>query len=764
MRAPARRLFPATPWISHPERPWLFAPLARRNDFEGAFQLMEERARARLREAELQKLQERAERMEAARARGEDPAEEVDEHTRPWKQLTKKGRKRVRGLLLSTDPAIRVLGSVPRDELIDALQAFAAEGKEEAMEYIYRRMNQMGVPFDEEIASRWLAGIIVAASKRRARAAAEERMNEEIKQLDDEAEQQQRLAASDSGNAAAATANDSTAPTSDSGSAPASAPVSKLKLSRGRLDLSPENVARHDPTSVALARASSTALGVGLPCTRLVRVQVDLVMAWLDRYAFIPSYRIVQQIFEALAIDNDLHGAVAFITRLHRMKYYVSGFTYAVLIQALAKHQNSEGCMFVFLHMERAKFAPHAATFNMLISSFARLGDYTTAYRLMQDMQRHKLTPDNRTFASLIEACARANKLDMAEEMLQYFKTFHARLTRSVRVHSVKNIKLIGIENAPDDERRHVTLELGPEPFEALLQGYLLARRLPDAIRVLNEMITSAAPLKPSSRSYALLLDECLRQGRPLEVARQLWEQALSVGVKPTARLYLAYMRHVPTFALTQNLYMELITGSSSLTGDEDVESGHSGSDGQTDVVSSASTSSSTFHAPMQPTLHVFQELLNKMGREKAVHLLPWLLAQMREQKVAPTLYFLQQLCRFLFESGRGAHALLLRHTFIAQGEKGLTDEFAHKLAFATQADIQPELTELMRAHEKKLVPTSHFSPNTETAEPDSTSDEPTTSAPHRPTLQEDLAVLPAMVDQFQSEAASAAHAKSRSP
>jgi hypothetical protein len=169
----------------------------------------------------------------------------------------------------------------------------------------------------------------------------------------------------------------------------------------------------------------------------------------------------------------------------------------------------------------------------------------------------------------------------------------------------------------------------------------------------------------------------------------------------------------------------------------------------------------------MQPTLQIFEELLKKIKREKSVETLPWLLAQMREHKVAPTLFFLQLMCKFLFESGRGAHALLLRHTFLVRGEQGLTDEFAHKLAFATQADIQPELRELMRSHEKKLATGFNASsPNDEAAEAaaeaDSTAaDVTTTTTPSQPTLEEDLAALPEMVDQFQSEPASA---KPRSP
>jgi pentatricopeptide repeat protein len=198
----------------------------------------------------------------------------------------------------------------------------------------------------------------------------------------------------------------------------------------------------------------------------------------------------VRSVFEALAIDNDIHAGLAFITRLYKLKYYVSGFTYALFIQALAKHQNSQGCMFVFLHMEKAKFAPHAQTFNALIHAFAMIGDYQTAYRIMQDMQSSKLQPNGHTFAAIIEACCRAGKMDLALDMFEYLKAHHTNLTTTKQIHTAaeqdasarinKNIKLLAVP--PQPVQQTVPLTLGPQPYAVLIGEYLRLGQLPKAI------------------------------------------------------------------------------------------------------------------------------------------------------------------------------------------------------------------------------------------------------------------------------------------
>jgi len=154
--------------IAYLERPWRFEKFARAGDYEGVFVLLEQIARDRLREQEMELLRQREERYAAARARGEEPVLEVDEHLLPFHTLSKKAKQRVRRLLLSDDPSsLRVMGTLPRVDLLDAFQSFCAVGHEVGMDYVWRRLQQIGLPFDEEIASRWMDGIIVAAMRRR---------------------------------------------------------------------------------------------------------------------------------------------------------------------------------------------------------------------------------------------------------------------------------------------------------------------------------------------------------------------------------------------------------------------------------------------------------------------------------------------------------------------------------------------------------------------------------------------------------------------
>lgn len=784
------RLRPADPFVVHPERPWLFAPFARANDFEGAWNLMEERARSKLREAEQQKLRERQERMDAARARGEEPEPEIDEHTLPWKSLTKKARKRVRSLLLSTDPAIRILKTVPKQEMVDCLQAFAAEAQETGMEYCYRRMNQMGVPFDEEIASRWMGGIITAAARRREMEATKIYAQKQLE--------------------AAAAGTD--AETAAAASVPHAGhrPRQRLReLTPGQLDLRPETIQRHDPVSVVAARAtpSALALGVGLPCSKLVRAQVDLVMGWMDRYAQIPSFRVVRQIFEALAIDNDIHGGLAFITRLARMKYYVSGFTYALLIEALAKYQQSEGVMFVFLHMERARFAPHAQTFNSLIASFAGLGDYKTSYRLMQDMIKAGCTPNNATFASLIEACVRGDNLELGLEMFEYFRTWHRTLTVAVSDRNRnKNIKLVGLENAPDDVRIKQPLALGREPFEAIMHGYLSKSQLAKALEVVNDMV--AQGIAPSARTYSILLEAVrtayanpaqqatmpaqassetdtadaaaappasasapataaadtvdsasVRARKSLDVACQLWVQALGIGVHPTVRMYTAFMRHQLSFEDVKHLYDEMVLGSETVAQQQKNKTDAVAVDEKTEVVAAdALQSPSTFHAPLRPNLAVFQILISALAQEvsatpavataaaspsssRALSTIPWLFSALRRFHIAPNWALVLEVAALLERLGLGPGAREIKRAFWSQGEAAFTEEFVNALC-------TPEGNRALQGERKKQLQAQSGAAASQQPQPH--------HSRRKPSLQQDLQSVQSVVDEFEqpSEAA----------
>ena len=749
---------------------------------------MEERARAKLREAEEQKLRERQERMDAARARGEDPEPEVDEHTLPWKTLTKKARKRVRSLLLSTDPPIRILKTVPKQEMVDCLQAFAAEAQETGMEYCYRRMNQVGVPFDEEIASRWMGGIITAATRRR---------EAEATKLYAQKQLEAAAAGTDVEPAAAASVPHA-----------GHRPRQRLReLTPGHLDLRPETIQRHDPVSVRAARAtpSALALGVGLPCSKLVRAQVDLVMGWMDRYAQIPSFRVVRQIFEALAIDNDIHGGLAFITRLARMKYYVSGFTYAMLIEALAKYQQSEGVMFVFLHMERARFAPHAQTFNSLIASFAGLGDYKTSYRLMQDMIKAGCTPNNATFASLIEACVRGDNLELGLEMFEYFRTWHRTLTVAVSDRTRnKNIKLVGLDNAPDDVRIKQPLALGREPFEAIMHGYLATGQLAKAIEVVNDMV--AQGIAPSARTYSILLEAVrtnyakspqqqtempaqassethsdstaapastsaaataetvdsasVRARKSLDVACQLWVQALGIGVSPTVRMYTALMRHQLSFADVKHLYDELVQGSEDFALQQKNRKKDDGASyDKTEVVGAdALQSPSTFHAPLRPNLPVFQILISALAQEisasdsptaaaaspsasRALSTLPWLFSSLRRYHVSPNWSLVLEVSGILERVGLTAGAREIKRAFWSQGEAAFTDEFVHKLC-------TPEGNQMLQGERKKQLQAQTGGAAADTHSQQQQQQEPRSR--RKPTLEQDLRSVQSVVGAFE--------------
>jgi len=707
--------------IAYLERPWRFEKFARAGDYEGVFVLLEQIARDRLREQEMELLRQREERYAAARARGEEPVLEVDEHLLPFHTLSKKAKQRVRRLLLSDDPSsLRVMGTLPRVDLLDAFQSFCAVGHEVGMDYVWRRLQQIGLPFDEEIASRWMDGIIVAAMRRRNETVDKRIKEEQEKQAAiGHGQEQEQMGALEAGEKfiAAAAAKGHAAAVAHSGASPA-APAqssatatpttSNLRFPRERVTagLSSRETsflqasAATDPDSVVALR--HTFAHVGLPSTRLVRPQVDTVLNWLQRYGLIPSRRVVVQVFEALSVDNDLHGALAFISRLARMKYYVSGFTYSLLIEALTKHQNSEGAMFVFLHMERARFAPHTATFNKLIQSFARLGDYTTAYRLLQDMQRHGLAPDNATFASLIAACAAGGRMDLALDMFEYFRKFHSRLMRAKHTHRIKDIKLLQAAGSstspvPHDTRELVPLTLGPAPFEALILAHLARGELHEAVSRLNEMVDLS--VRPTRRIYSSLINFCVDVGR-LNEARQMWEQSLQVGLVPNVPLYAAYMRTITPFAELQHLYAEITQGGQAHQQQQEAEAAGGATKAGGVVVSQPGS----FHGPLQPNTFVFALLLAAMVRESRLDQLGWLLREMRSTRVLPTRPMRVLIRALLHKCERPLHASLYWRLVHARTEDALDDAMLALLVDGSDEEARVLLAELAQELKEKLA------------------------------------------------------------
>jgi pentatricopeptide repeat protein len=443
---------------------------------------------------------------------------------------------------------------------------------------------------------------------------------------------------------------------------------------------------------------------------------VDTVLNWLARYELLPSRRLVVQVFEALAVDNDLHGALAFISRLSRAKYYVSGFTYSLLIDALTKHQNSEGAMFVFLHMERARFAPHTATFNKLIQSFARLGDYTTSYRLLQDMQRHGLSPDNTTFAALIAACAQGGRMDLALQMFDYFRKFHSRLTRAKHTHKIKDIKLLQSARAaaaasasssdpsssvvPHDTRELVPLTLGPAPFEALILAHLARGELHESVARLNEMV--ALSVQPSRRIYASLINFCVDANRNSE-AKQLWEQALEIGVVPNVSLYTAYMRTLTALADLQHLYAEMTQGGDAHPhADQHALPAEDAAAKQRVTVAAAEnggvvvSAPGSFHGPLLPSAYVFAQLLAAMLREGRVEQLGWLVAEMRSARVLPNRPMRVLMRALLHKAGRVVEARLFWRLVHTRSADALDDAMIELLVKGSdEAQARALLAEL---------------------------------------------------------------------
>lgn len=474
---PRLRMLP--PWYTHGGQvSWEFARFAQQNQFEAVFDHLEQVARERLATQEREVFASREVERAAALAAGTEPA--VYEDEQPLDKLSKKARRRVLARLTSTSPSLAILRSLPRSTFVDAFQSFSSLGHLDACDYIVRRMEQIGHVMDSDLAQRWMEGIIVVATQTR-----QVRTKEKIEQM--------QLASSEDSTTRAIAAT--TSPT-----------ATRTGKAAGQESSTPRTSPSNDPTasfssSSSLSSTSSDPSfgtlaspllhGIGLPTTGLVGHHLTHLLMHIERAKLLPSYTLVRSVFEGLAIDNDIHGGLAFITRLYKLKYYVSGFTYAIFIEALAKHQNSQGCMFVFLHMEKAKFAPHAQTFNALIHAFSMLGDYQTAYRLMQDMQASKLQPDSHTFAAIINACCRAGKLELALQMFDYLKKHHTQLTTVQQIRTSeeqpqegqqvgKDIKLLTVR--PQVVRKTVPLALGPQPYAVIIGEYLRMKDLPKAI------------------------------------------------------------------------------------------------------------------------------------------------------------------------------------------------------------------------------------------------------------------------------------------
>lgn len=491
---------------------------ARAGDAAGLVDHLETQQRERLRGEEERERAQRRAAGEAAIARGEQPP--ADERDLPWSALSKKARRRARQRLMSDSDSIRIVASLPLDVWFDALQSFASLGQTEGADYILRRMEQVGVldGLDaaqvEQLALKWIEGITQQAVEVRKQHAEQVLQSEAAAQQMRDAEQQQAQAQQlEDG---AAQEEQPPQPSSDSSLATTSS-----------------SLASSNPLPSALADPAQ--LSAGLPCSGRVRASLSGVFDFLQRWLptrpgrphgarAAPTLHIVRASMEALALDNDVHGALALVARLHKMRYHVTGLTYALIIHALAKHQNSEGCMFVFLQMEKAKFTPNVQTFNALISAFARVGDYRTAYRLLRDMQRSGLPgaqmADSRTFAAIVEACCRAGKMELAIEMVDYLNKNYAKLPgvniqqQQHQIQDGRNAEQQQGEHAGEEQQHssstgevvassqsslHQKLSpaLGAHTYGVLINEYLRLNQLPQAIvsRMLHCMQACVCPL-----------------------------------------------------------------------------------------------------------------------------------------------------------------------------------------------------------------------------------------------------------------------------
>jgi len=216
----------------------------------------------------------------------------------------------------------------------------------------------------------------------------------------------------------------------------------------------------------------------------------------------------------------------------------VSVVAFNTIVDACARSGRMDQVPRVRAAMSKGGVRPNLITYSAMLKGYCRVGDIQTGFDLIRQMKKEDgLIPDEIMYNTLLDCCVRGNLMDeglrLVEEM-QHEGVKPSNYTLSILVKMMSRSRnLDGAFAIVEDISKKHHFRPNVHVYTNLILACFSKRDSGRAMQTLEQMARER--VQPDARLYQILVENCLRGGRP-EDAAGLLRAALRLP-RPTSAL-----------------------------------------------------------------------------------------------------------------------------------------------------------------------------------------------------------------------------------